>query len=171
MPSIEVSLHPIVFTKVIRGRLFIEAVTVNPTIQNGINVESRPPKDKAGHQRYLEEKPPIKFGRALYSKWKCRYWELPYVAGNPIVLAIQDFHFPHFIVWSEPSVAPCLYGKRSASKHDETGTRVIEPKTATQHSWKDKVILRLLLPAGGGAYQRGAHEFTRHGTVMVERIK
>ncbi len=124
----------------VRGRFFVEAVTVNATISNGVNVEGGPPKDEAGHRRYLEEYLPIKFGSALYSKLKRRYWELPHVAGNPIVLAIQDFHFPHSMAWSEPSIAPYLYGKRYSAKHDETGTLVIEAETITDHSWGDKRI-------------------------------
>jgi hypothetical protein len=131
---------PDYFCNGLKGRFFVEAVTVNPTIQNGVSVECGPPKDKVEYLRYLEEYLPIKFGSALYSKLKRHYWDLPHVADNPIVLAIQDFHFPHSMAWSEPSVAPYLYGKRYSARHDETGTLIIEPKTIDQHSWGDKVI-------------------------------
>lgn len=124
----------------LKGRFFVEAVTVNPTLVNGESVESGPPRDKVEYQRYLEEYMPIKFGSALYSKLKRRYWDLPHVADNPIVLAIQDFHFPHSMAWSEPSVAPYLYGKKYSAKHDATGTLIIEPQTIDQHCWGNKVI-------------------------------
>lgn len=122
------------------GSFFVEAVTVNPTMQNAVNVEYGPPRDAAEHKRYLEEYLPIKFGSALYSKLKRRYWELPHIEGRPIVLAIQDFHFPHSMAWSEPSVAPYLYGKRYTAKHDQTGRLVITPEPTQHHTWDDKII-------------------------------
>jgi hypothetical protein len=124
----------------LNGRFFVEAVTVNPTLLNGVGIECGPPQDRVEFQHYVEEYLPIKFGSALYSKLKRRYWELPHVAGSPIVLAIQDFHFPHSMAWSEPYIAPYLYGKRYTAKQDEAGTLVVEPKTVSQHSWGDKVI-------------------------------
>lgn len=131
---------PDYFCNGLKGQFFIEAVTVNPTMQNGASVESGPPSDVAGYRRYLEEYLPIKFGSPLYSKLKRRYWDLPHVAGKPIVLAIQDFHFPHSMAWSEPSVAPYLYGKRFTARHDETGTLIVESATVKEHSWGGKVI-------------------------------
>jgi hypothetical protein len=124
----------------LKGRFFVEAVTVNPTILNGASIECGPPQDRAEYRRYLEEYLPIKFGSALYSKLKRRYWDLPHVADEPIVLAIQDFHFPHSMAWSEPSVAPYLYGRRFTARHDEAETLIIESKTIDKHSWGDKVI-------------------------------
>jgi hypothetical protein len=131
---------PDYFCNGLKGQFFIEAVTVNPTIQNGVSIECGPPADRAEYQRYLEEYLPIKFGSSLYSKLKRRYWDLPHVAGEPIVLAIQDFHFPHSMAWSEPCVAPYLYGKRFTARHDEAGTLIIESRMIDQHSWGDKVI-------------------------------
>jgi hypothetical protein len=37
---------------------------------------------------------PIRLGSALYSKLQKRYWDLPHVAGKPLVFAIQDFPEP-----------------------------------------------------------------------------
>jgi hypothetical protein len=52
----------------LRWSFFIEAVTVNPTIQNGISSESGPPTERTEKQKYLEEYMPIKFGSALFSQ-------------------------------------------------------------------------------------------------------
>jgi hypothetical protein len=131
---------PDYFCQGIRGQFFIEAVTINPTLVNGISVESGPPTDPAGFQRYRDDYMPIKFGSALYSKLKRKYWELPHVEGHPVVLAIQDFHFPHSMSWSEPCLAPYLYGKRFSATHDAAGSLVIEAKDIEQHTWGSKVI-------------------------------
>ncbi len=128
------------FCRGLKGEFFVEAVTVNPTLQNGVSVETGPREDKAEYQRYLEEYVPIKFGSALYSKLKRRYWELPHVSDKPIVLAVQDFHFPRSMAWSEPSLAPYLYGKRYTATHDEAGSLVIDSKPIAEHSWGTKVI-------------------------------
>ena len=134
------AIRLLIFCQGVKGTFFVEAVTVNPTLQNGASVESGPPEDKAEYRRYLEHYVPIKFGSALYSKLKRHYWELPHARDKPIVLAVQDFHFPHSMAWTEPSLAPYLYGKRYTATHDETGSLVIDPKPIDQHSWGTKVI-------------------------------
>lgn len=124
----------------VKGAFFIEAVTVNPTMHNGTPNEPGPSDVMVERQKYLEEYMPIKFGSALFSKLKRRYWDLPHVAGNPIVLAIQDFHFPQSMAWSEPSLAPYLYGKRFTARHDENGKLVVESKDIDQHTWGNKKV-------------------------------
>jgi len=148
----------------LKGGFFIEAVTVNPTIHNGVSAEQGLPKEKAERQKYLDEYMPIKFGSALFSKLKRRYWDLPHVSGSPIVLAIQDFHFPHLMAWSEPSLAPYLYGKRFTARHDANGKLAIESKTVDQHKWGDKTI------PSGFFFQPGAEHISAvltnaHGTI------
>lgn len=43
---------------------------------------------------------PIRFGSPLYRKLQGRYWELPHVAGRPLVFAIADFHDDQSMLWS-----------------------------------------------------------------------
>jgi hypothetical protein len=148
----------------LRGTFFIEAVTVNPTIHNGISVEQGPPAEMGARQNYLNEYMPIKFGSALFSKLQRRYWELPHVSGSPIVLAIQDFHFPHSMAWSEPSLAPYLYGRRFNARQDTNGKLVVESETVGQHSWGGKTI------PSGFFFQPGAEHISAvltnaHGTI------
>ena len=83
---------------------------------------------------------PIKFGSALYSKLQKRYWEQPHVVDKPIVFAIQDFHFPRSMTWSEPSLAPYLYARQYSALYDENGNLTISPHTVREHRWGDKVI-------------------------------
>ena len=86
------------------GRFFIEATTVNPTLVNGRSVEKGLPEDPAERERYMKHYLPIKFGSSLTSKLNRRYWELPHINAQPIVLAIQDFHFPLSMTWSETAL-------------------------------------------------------------------
>ena len=138
----------------IRGQFFIEAVTVNPTLQNGTNVEKGMPEDAAERTAYLESYMPIKYGSALFSKLKRHYWDLPHVSGKPIVLAIQDFHAPHSMAITEPSLAPYLYGRQFKAHHDLSGKLVITPNLIQEHRWENKVI------PSGFFYQPGAEHIS-----------
>ena len=121
----------------VHGEFFVEAVTVNPTMAKGISLEAGPPDGEQGRRNYLSDYMPIKFGSALYSKLHKRYWELPHVAGNPIVFAIQDFHFPRSMSWSEPSLAPYLYARQYTALYDESGNLLSDhPKPATDYHLK-----------------------------------
>ena len=124
----------------ILGQFFVEAVTVNPTMANGLSMEAGPPEDEEGRRRYLAEYMPIKFGSALYSKLQKRYWEQAHVANKPILFAIQDFHFPRSMTWSEPSLAPYLYARQYSALYDEAGALIISAHTVLEHRWGDKVI-------------------------------
>jgi hypothetical protein len=119
---------------------FVEAVTVNSTVVNTLSVEVGPPEDEAGRRQYLAEYMPIKFGSALYSKLQRRYWEQPRVANKPIIFAIQDFHFPRSMTWSEPSLAPYLYSRQHSALYDENGNLIISPHVIREHRWGDKAI-------------------------------
>lgn len=75
-----------------RGRLAVEATTINPP-QRG----SAPrPKNVAEARAYLENYVPIKVARALKRKLyhKTRYWTVPGATDMPFVIALQDFHGP-----------------------------------------------------------------------------
>jgi len=115
------------------GEFFIEAVTVNPTMVKGVSIETGPPTDRAAAKRYSAEYMPIKFGSVLYSKLQKRYWEQAHVAGKPIVFAVQDFHFPHSMSWSAPSLAPYLYGRNFVALFDEAGHLDVQSHPIREH--------------------------------------
>jgi len=131
---------PDYFCRGLPGEFFVEAVTVNPTVINGLSVETGPPEDKAGRRQYRREYMPIKYGSALFSKLNKRYWELPNIQGRPIVFAVQDFHFPGSMKWSEPSLAPYLYGRSFTPLYDHTGRLQILSSPVSKHRWGSKVI-------------------------------
>jgi hypothetical protein len=44
------------------------------------------------------------------------------------------------MAWSEPSLAPYLYGRRYTARHDKTGSLVVDSKPIAEHSWGTKTI-------------------------------
>lgn len=83
---------------------------------------------------------PIKFGSPLYTKLKKEYWKHKHVAGNPLVIAIADFHDKQSMLWSSTSLPNYLYGVRHDSHFDENGRLVIEPITIDRHKYGKKDI-------------------------------
>jgi hypothetical protein len=134
------------------GQFFIEAVTVNPTVVNGRNMETGLPREPDERQRYMKHYLPIKFGSPLTSKLNRRYWELSHITGQPIVLAIQDFHYPMSMTWSETALVTYLYGYEFKWRHNEAGKLIITPERITEHVWGDKKI-----PSGFFYLQNAEH--------------
>lgn len=131
---------PDFFCQGVLGDLFVEAVTVNATMVNNISTEVGPPSAGLARWRYFANYLPIKFGSALYSKLTRQYWKLPHIGGRPIVFAVQDFHWPGSMSWSEPSLVPYLYGRRYKPLHDQEGRLAISSRLVKEHRWGAKVI-------------------------------
>jgi len=122
------------------GPLFIEAVTVGPTLKNGEIVPPPPFESPEEIERFLNEYMPIKFGSPLYTKLQKKYWEQPHVAGAPFVLAVADFSSPMSMVHSSSALERYLFGYEHVAKNDANGNITILPKRIEQHSWEGKTI-------------------------------
>lgn len=96
-------------------RLAIEATTVNPT--NGI--EPPIPRTAQEETELCRNYMPIKWGSALLSKLRKKYWEKEKVAGLPLIFAIHDFHGPGSMTWSLPALSDYLYGVRCDGNGDD----------------------------------------------------
>lgn len=94
-------------------RVAIEAVTVNPTD----GVVGKVPSSVEEERMLCLDYMPIKWGSALFSKLRKRYWEKKPIVGLPLVFAIHDFHGEGSMTWSLPALSDYLFGVRS----DETG--------------------------------------------------
>lgn len=117
---------------------FVEAVTANPS-QNQDEVGM--PDDDASAKQYVKEYVPVKFGRPLQDKLKMKYWELPHVEGKPIVLAIQDFHFPGAMTYTTSGLAGYLYGLNHDAQLDAEGNlQEIVSQKVKLHKWQNKSI-------------------------------
>ncbi len=122
-------------------QFFVEATTVNPTIKNGVVVEPDPASmENEGLKSYFTDYMPIKWGSALWSKLNKRYWEMPHVAGKPIVLAVQDFHIPSSMSFSSGTLMPYLYGRKFSALYDADGNLVVSDVERAEHTWEGKTI-------------------------------
>ncbi|MFH0921605.1 MAG: glycosaminoglycan attachment protein, partial [Fibrobacterota bacterium] len=69
-----------------------------------------------------------------------RYWELPHVNNNPLVLAIADFHDDQSMLWSSTALINYLYGVKHSFHHDDNGQLIIKPIKIQTHSVGEKEI-------------------------------
>lgn len=115
------------------GNFFVEATTVNPS-------DDAPEIDPENESTYYDGYVPRKFGSALFSKIKKKYWEKPHVAGNPLVLAVQDFHSPGSMVWSNTGLVQYLYGIRQEARVDAEGKPEIVSEKIAAHTWDNKEL-------------------------------
>ncbi len=117
----------------------IEAVTVNPS-QNPDRPDLPPPKSPYEVNELRKEYLPIKYGSALFSKLKKRYWEMDHVKGKPLLIAIHDFHMPGSMTWSRTALYDYLYGIRATVAVDENDCTKPKMEKVENHSWEGKII-------------------------------
>jgi hypothetical protein len=105
----------------IPGKFFVEATTINPSV-TGLMIED------LTEEEYFQQYLPIKFGSALFSKLKKRYWTLPHVGDIPLIFAIQDFHQPYSMTWSTHALIEYLFGVRPVrlQRKDGAAATIIE---------------------------------------------
>jgi hypothetical protein len=99
------------------GDFFIEATTVNPSTKV-------PETDDSNRQAYFEHYVPLRFSGTLTSKLGKRYWDQPHVQGRPLVLAIQDFHTPDAMTWSNAALVESLYAIRQTQRTNARARRI-----------------------------------------------
>lgn len=123
------------------GEIAIEVTTANPTKDDRGNIVSLPeintPEDE---NAYLKQYVPIKFGSALTSKLRKRYWEQQHVAGKPLLFLVQDFHAPMSMTFSRSGLAIYLYGYDHEWERDAKGQLIILPRRVQEHRWLTKTI-------------------------------
>ena len=144
----------------------IEAVIVGRKPENPPKYLKEPPEPRSPDE-VLEatmHSMPIKFGSPLFSKLKKEYWNLPHVKGNPLVLAIADFHDDRSMLWTSTALMNYLYGIKHEWHYDEKNQLVITPSPISEHRVGDKVV-----PSGffnqPGAENISAVLFSASGTI------
>jgi hypothetical protein len=113
----------------------IEAVIVGRKKENPVSLFRAPSGPSTPEEIYKEHQDamPLRFGSPLYSKLKKKYWQLPHVAGNPLVFAIADFHDDQSMLWSSTALTNYLYGVHHEHHYDEEGQLVIDPIKIDKH--------------------------------------
>jgi hypothetical protein len=96
----------------------LEVTTANP---GGGAAPAALPEDLVELQRYVDGELVVRLGSALFSKLTRRYWELPHVAGKPLVLAIQNFASEQSLQLADTALAQYLYGFRTFSERGPDG--------------------------------------------------
>lgn len=84
--------------------VWVEAVIAGST------QKLREPEDPERFPEFVDHGLAMRFGTPLGNKLEKRYWELPYVTGQPIVIAIADFVERDVVRWSEQGLRRYLYG-------------------------------------------------------------
>ena len=123
------------------GTFFLEATTINPTIDTTGSVVPPPPRDTPEQEfSYASEYLPIRYAGPLTTKLNRRYWERPQVKGKPLVFAIQDFHAPMSMTWSRTALPTYLYGYTHTPKRGQDGSLSIVAEKLTMHRWGNKEV-------------------------------
>ena len=112
------------------GDFFIEATTVNPS--------GAAPEVDSNREEYFEHYVPRKYGSVLFTKLKRRDWEKQHVAGRPYVIAVQDFHAPHAMSWSNSALVEYLYAIRQTERINAEGDPEIMSEKVTEYRMGDK---------------------------------
>ena len=127
-----------------RKKVFIEAMTVNPTGNVPLPKPEDVPAERSPEEvrELLKSKVPIKFASSLWSKLtrKNPYWEMEDVAGHPLVFAIADFHEKQAMTWTSTALINYLYGVSHDFLHDEAGQLIITPVKLETHEYEGKQI-------------------------------
>lgn len=83
---------------------------------------------------------PIRFGSPLFSKLKKKYWELPHVAGHPLIIAIESFHEAGSLSLTSSSLASFLFGINQRWYYDDNGILIVAPEQIASHQIPGKEI-------------------------------
>lgn len=123
------------------GQFVVEATTVNPRRdQSGTPVPDPPIDTSEQMHAYVRDFMPIRYAGPLTAKLDKHYWELPHVAGRPLVFAIQDFHADMSMVWSRSGLPTYLYGYDYTTERDADGSLTVVPEKLSVHRWEEKEI-------------------------------
>lgn len=124
----------------------VEATTSNPS-QSGILATGGTPiadlHSEAEILKYVDGELAVRQSGPLNTKLKASYWKEPHVDKKPIVFAIQAFHDPQSLYFSDSSLAQYLYGLKGTPRFDEDGTVRMDSAPIDKHS-----ILTKEVPSG-----------------------
>lgn len=120
----------------------LEATTVNPAqagvvAEHGKRIEAL---NQSELEDYARNELAIRFGSALYSKLRKRYWELDHLRDVPLVLAIQAFHDPDSLTMSDSALGQYLYGLAQAGTWSKAAQLELANRSIDEHTLADKKI-------------------------------
>lgn len=144
----------------------VEAVTANPPPRpNYQPYEIMPkaaPRDMEEAVAFLKNETAIRFGSPLYSKLNKKYWDLPHVAGKPLIIAIETFHGGSLTL-SSTSLSQYLLGVDHRAHFDNEGELIIKADPITHHVGSKTIPSNFF--AQPGAENISAVLFSNAGTI------
>lgn len=144
----------------------VEAVTANPPPRPDYQpyevMPKATPKTMEEAVAFLKNETAIRFGSPLYSKLKKKYWELPHVAGKPLIIAIETFHGGSLTL-SSTSLSQYLLGVDHRSSFDEKGNLLVEADPIHEHVGSKTIPSNFF--AQPGAENISAVLFSNAGTI------
>lgn len=119
-------------------RAWVEAVTAGPRPSGKIEPYAIFPeaRSEAELRQHLDNEFTVRLGSPLYTKLTKKYWNLPHVAGEPLVLAIQSFHEPVSLTMTSTTLVSYLYGLSESWSHDSEGKLIIKYEARREHQRK-----------------------------------
>ena len=144
--------------------VWVEATTANPSATRTPDIEDS--ADELGAKFHeLNDVVPIRLGSSLYSKLTKAYWNQAHVAGQPFVIAIEDFGAEGPIRTSDASLFRYLYGMEHRVVSIPGDAVKIEAVKVASHKHGNKEI-----PSGffdlPDAENVSAVIFSNEGTLM-----
>lgn len=120
----------------------LEATTVNPA-QDGVVAEHGRKIGELSEAEladYVNHELAIRFGSALFSKLKKRYWEKTHVKGLPLVFAVQAFHDADSLGMSDAALTQYLYGIQQTGTWGKAAELEIHTNPVPHHKLAEKEI-------------------------------
>jgi hypothetical protein len=136
--------------ELLRGntKVFVEAVTSNPStedlVEDKLTIYKR--LQESGWQNWeefviaLRAQSQMKMAGALFNKLRKRYWELPWVKGHPLILAVEPFHHSMAHTLSDSILTSYLYGFEITWHYDSNNILQIQTHRITEHTYNGKTI-------------------------------
>ncbi len=126
-------------------KIFVEAVTSNPsfnqTIESKMDILNRTTaQELIKILSDLVEESTIKTAGALCSKLNKEYWNLDWVKGYPIIIAVESFHHSLSHLISDSYLINYLYGIQHLWKYNKSGKLNITESQIFEHTAKNKSI-------------------------------
>ena len=141
----------------------VEATTVNVSRDGPLAIPPSLDTDEGRHA-FMREFMPLKYGSALHTKFKKKYWEKDNVKGKPLVFAIADFQGGPSMIMTRSGLHTYLYGYDYDWHKDASGRLHITPRKIQTHRWGTKEISSGFFDQPG-AENISAVAFNNSGTI------
>lgn len=147
-------------------RFAVEATTLNPSTSGVLATDGKRISELSSDELldYQNNELAIRFGSALTSKLRKKYWELEHCKDLPFVLAIEAFHDEDSLTVAEHGLSRYLYGLEQTGSWAYGGRLKVSVAGVGEHAVNSKTIPSSFF-GQPGAEQISAVLFTNSGTV------